>query len=137
MRSSGPVLVVDDHVLSRKLLRRVLELEGMAMVEAASVRAARAEIARSRPAVILVDLELPDGDGLALARSLKSDPRTSQCAILACTAGITPHDEQRALDAGCEGYFRKPIDPPAVAAAVARLLARRTEEPRASYSSSR
>jgi two-component system, cell cycle response regulator DivK len=121
---SGParVLVVDDHELNLKLLQRVLELEGMQVVPAASIRAAELALAEELPAVIVLDLQLPDGDGLDLARRLKRNPRTESCAIVACTAEAMRGDEERALAAGCDAYVAKPIDTRAFAALVSSML---------------
>jgi two-component system cell cycle response regulator DivK len=107
---AGPVLVVDDHPLSCKLLERILELEGYEALAASTIAQAEQMVAESLPAVIVVDVRLPDGDGLDLARRLKSDPATSGCAILACSAGALPGERIRALDAGCEEYVGKPVE---------------------------
>ena len=121
---SGParVLVVDDHELNLKLLQRVLELEGMHVIPAASIRAAELALAQEVPALIVLDLQLPDGDGLDLARRLKRDPKTGSCAIVACTAEAMRGDEERALAAGCDAYVSKPIDTRAFAALVSSML---------------
>jgi CheY-like chemotaxis protein len=116
------VLVVDDHELNLKLLQRVLELEGMDVIPAASMRAAELALAEELPALIVLDLQLPDGDGLDLARRLKRDRRTESCAIVACTAEAMRGDEERALAAGCDAYVAKPIDTRAFAALVSSML---------------
>jgi DNA-binding response OmpR family regulator len=118
----GSVLVLDDHSMSRLLLARVLELEGFDVMQADSIaiadRLARAE----KPSLIVLDVRLPDGDGLEFARRLRSDPTTSGCAILACTAAASLDDEARSLAAGCDAFVGKPIEPRAVAALVTSLI---------------
>ena len=79
-RASPRVLVVDDHDLNLKLLQRVLELDGHEVIPADSMAAAERAIAAERPALIVLDLHLPDGDGLDLARRLKSSPRNANGA---------------------------------------------------------
>lgn len=116
------VLVVDDHDLNLKLLQRVLELDGHDVIGADSLAAAERAIARERPALIVLDLHLPDGDGLDLARRLKASPETEQCPILACTAGAMKGDQERALAAGCDAYVSKPIDTREFSALVASML---------------
>jgi two-component system cell cycle response regulator DivK len=74
------------------------------------------------PALIVLDVQLPDGDGLDLARRLKRDPRTESCAVVACTAEAMRGDEERALAAGCDAYVSKPIDTRAFAALVSAML---------------
>ena len=123
--AGGPsprVLVVDDHDLNLKLLQRVLELDGHEVIPADSMAAAERAIAQERPALIVLDLHLPDGDGLDLARRLKSSPETEWCPILACTAGAMKGDQERALAAGCDAYLSKPIDTREFAELVASML---------------
>ena len=104
------VLVVDDHALNLKLLQHVLEYDGHEVIAADSVAAAERALAAGKPALIVLDLQLPDGDGLDLARRLKATPETESCAIVACTAGAMKGDKERALAAGCDAYVSKPID---------------------------
>jgi CheY-like chemotaxis protein len=120
------VLVVDDHELNLKLLQRVLELGGHDVVTANSLRAADEVLAERLPALIVLDLQLPDGDGLDLARRLKARPETASCLILACTAEAMQGDDERALAAGCDAYVSKPIDTREFSALVDELL-RQTE----------
>jgi two-component system cell cycle response regulator DivK len=109
-RRVGPVLVVDDLPLNRKLLERILEIEGYHTLSANSIAQAEEIVADSLPALIVVDVRLPDGDGLDFARHLKSDPANAECAVLACSAGMTPQERTRAINAGCDDYVRKPIE---------------------------
>jgi two-component system, cell cycle response regulator DivK len=116
------VLVVDDHELNLKLLQRVLELDGHNVIPVGSMAAAERVIAEDRPELIVLDLQLPDGDGLDLARRLKASPATERFPIVACTAGAMKGDEERALAAGCDAYVSKPIDTKEFAALVAKML---------------
>jgi two-component system, cell cycle response regulator DivK len=116
------VLVVDDHELNLKLLQNVLEYEGHEVVVADSLAAAERAFAQAKPALIVLDVELPDGDGLDLARRVKSMPPQESCAILACTADAMKGDRERALEAGCDAYVSKPIDTREFAALVASML---------------
>ena len=119
---SPRVLVVDDHELNLKLLLRVLELEGLEVTGVGTLAEAEEEIARAQPAVVVLDLQLPDGNGLDLARRLKADRETAGPAIVACTAGAMRGDRERALEAGCDAYVSKPIDTRAFAALVSSLI---------------
>lgn len=118
----GSVLVVEDHPVNRLLLERVLELEQIEVVSAGSIAQARQALAATVPPVIVLDLQLPDGDGLDLVRELRSDPRTSACAIVACTARHMPDEQGLALAAGCTEYVPKPIDTRKFASLVCSLI---------------
>jgi CheY-like chemotaxis protein len=104
------VLVVDDHELNLKLLERLLGLEGRKVRAADSLAAAERALAEEEPAMIVLDLNLPDGSGLELTRKLKSEPRTASIPIVACTAAVMPCDQDQALAAGCDAFVAKPID---------------------------
>jgi CheY-like chemotaxis protein len=106
----GRVLIVDDHDFNLQLLERLLELEGREVRAAGSLAAAVQALAEEDPALIVLDLNLPDGSGLDLTRRLKSEPRTASIPIVACTAAIRQSDEERALAAGCDAVVSKPID---------------------------
>jgi two-component system, cell cycle response regulator DivK len=106
----GRVLIVDDHDFNLRLLERLLELEGREVRAADSLAAAEQALAEEQPAMIVLDLNLPDGSGLELTRKLKSEPRTASIPIVACTAAVRQSDEQRALEAGCDAFVSKPID---------------------------
>jgi len=123
------VLVVDDHELNLKLLQRVLELGGHDVLTASSLGAAEEMLTRQLPALIVLDLQLPDGDGLDLARRLKATPQTASCVILACTAEAMQGDAERALAAGCDAYVSKPIDTREFSALVDELLRRAAPAP--------
>lgn len=116
------VLVVEDHPVNRMLLERVLELEQLEVLTAGSLTEAARVLERTVPPVIVLDLQLPDGDGLDLVRDLKSDPRTCGCAIVACTARRVAHEEEMALLLGCAEYVTKPIDTRSFASVVCALM---------------
>src|ERR1700733_2337918 len=116
------ILVVDDHELNVALLERLLELEGHEVRAADSLAAAQRALAEEQPAMIVLDLNLPDGSGLDLTRKLKSPPVTASIPIVACTAGVMPADEHNALEAGCDAYVSKPIDLRRFAEVIASML---------------
>jgi len=117
------ILVVDDHELNVALLERLLELDGHEVRAAGTVADAERALAEEQPAMIVLDLNLPDGSGLELTRKLKSHPVTASIPILACTAGVMPADEHEALEAGCDAYVSKPIDLRRFQTIVASMLA--------------
>lgn len=123
LAAAGPVLVVDDHELNRRLLERVIELEGLRPVGAESIAQAQRLIEQLSPPLIVLDLQLPDGNGLDLARRLKSDPGTAGTTLVACSACSMRGEQQLALDAGCTRYVSKPIDTRRFGELIVSLLA--------------
>lgn len=117
------ILIVDDNAINLKLLRLTLKVEGYDVQTAVDAEQAMAVLAVFRPRLVLMDLQLPGMDGLDLTRRLKADPATRDAIIVAVTAYAMKGDEQRALDAGCDGYVTKPIDTRTLADTVARFLA--------------
>ncbi len=94
--STDPVLVVDDDPAMRDMLRRSLEKDGLAVLEAEHGRAALAEIARRRPALILLDLTMPVMDGFEFLRELRATPDGRAIPVVVLTArDLTPEDCQR------------------------------------------
>jgi two-component system, cell cycle response regulator DivK len=120
--SPNRVLVIDDHAINRMLLERVLELEHYEVIAADSIAAAEQAIVDAPPALIVLDLQLPDGDGLDLARRLKHSDETRHCPIVACTAGVMKGEERRAIEAGCDAYVSKPLNTRSFADLVGSLL---------------
>jgi two-component system cell cycle response regulator DivK len=104
------VLIVDDEPNNLKLFRDLLGVAGYTVIEATDGKQA-VELARARkPDLILMDIQMPVMDGLEATRILKADATTRDIPIVAVTAYAMPSDEQRMLQAGCDGYVAKPID---------------------------
>jgi len=103
---SGPILIVDDDPHVRRFLRAALTGHGHAVFEAASVGEARDELARHTFSVVLLDLGLPDGDGLDVLRVLRPD---SKVPVIVLSARGQEGDKVAALDAGADDYLTKPF----------------------------
>ena len=106
------ILVVDDMVESRRLMRRVLERSGLRVIEADTGEAALRAASRDRPALIVLDLRLPGISGFDVARRIRANPDTALAAtpILACSASVQAEVRREALDAGCDAFEGKPFD---------------------------
>jgi two-component system, OmpR family, KDP operon response regulator KdpE len=104
--TASTILVVDDDVQLRRFLRTTLSGHGHAVVEAGSLAEALEAIERTHPAVVLLDLGLPDGDGLSLLRKLAPADRPP---IIVLSARGQEGDKVAALDAGAEDYLTKPF----------------------------
>lgn len=116
------ILIVDDNAVNLKLMRVLLTSEGYTVRTAADAEEALVTLREFAPRLIVMDIQLPGMDGLALTRKLKADPATSGAIILGLTAYAMKGDEQRVLEAGCDGYLAKPIDTRTFPALVARYL---------------
>jgi two-component system cell cycle response regulator DivK len=119
------ILIVDDNPTNLKLVAYLMTANGYEVTTALDAEAAIAAVRRNPPALILMDLQLPGTDGLALTRRFKADPVTREIIVVAVTAYAMKGDQDRALAAGCDDYVTKPIDTRALPAAVARHLAAR------------
>jgi CheY-like chemotaxis protein len=122
------ILVVEDNPINLKLAFDVLEFEGYQMSSAEDAVTARAIIRRTPPDLILMDLALPGMDGLAFTRELKADQATRHIGIVALTAFAMKGDDQKAKEAGCDGYITKPISTRKLPGQVAELLGRRGKQ---------
>jgi CheY-like chemotaxis protein len=119
---STKILVVDDNATNLKLISDLLEFEGHEILRAADAEDAQVILAGTMPELILMDIALPGMDGLTLTRKLKADARTRHIRIVALTAFAMKGDDQKAFDAGCDGYITKPIDTRALPAQVLEFL---------------
>lgn len=104
------VLIVDDNETNLKLARDVLRADGLRTLEAARGADAVAVAVDERPDVILLDLRLPDADGIDVLHELKAHERTALIPVVALTAMRTGDDGDWLRDAGFSGYLEKPID---------------------------
>jgi CheY-like chemotaxis protein len=106
------VLVVDDMMETRRLMRRVLERSGLRVIEAETGEAALRSAARDRPALVVLDLRLPGISGFDVARRIRAsaDARLAATPILACSASVQAEVRREALDAGCDAFEGKPFD---------------------------
>jgi signal transduction histidine kinase/CheY-like chemotaxis protein len=122
--STEPVLVVDDDPDVRDMLRRALETDGLAVLEAEHGRAALARIATQRPALILLDLTMPEMDGFEFLDVLRRSPDGRAIPVVVLTArDLTPEDRQR-LNGQVEQILLKgPHDRDELLAEIRRLLA--------------
>jgi two-component system cell cycle response regulator len=105
----GRILVVDDNPTNLKLVMFLLSSSSYEVRTASDARHALEVLESFRPDLILMDLQLPDIDGLELTRRLKADPRMKETAIIAVTAYAMKGDEEKARAAGVDGYVCKPI----------------------------
>jgi two-component system cell cycle response regulator DivK len=117
------ILLVEDNPVNRRLAQFLLKSKGYEVWEATTAPEAFAVLQERRPDLILMDIQLPEVDGLTATRHLKADPATQDIPVVAVTSYAMKGDEARALEAGCSAYVTKPIDKTLFLATVARVLA--------------
>ena len=116
------ILVVDDNPANLRLLRLLLSAESYEVRTADGAEEALVMLDGFRPRLILMDLQMPGMNGFELTRRLKADAATRDIVIVALTAYAMKGDEEKAREAGCDGYVSKPIDTRTLPALVARHL---------------
>ena len=121
------ILIVDDDPAMTTLLQLSFELEGHVVVTASS-GAEALELARKiHPAAMVVDVMMPEMDGLELIRRLRANQATSDIPVVCCSAKSLSHDVQAGYDAGADDYVTKPFEPVDLIERVERRVARRAE----------
>jgi len=104
------VLVVDDDPEIVTFLSTLLELEGIESSVATSAAAALEQLQQGPPDLVLLDIAMPDRDGIDLCKELKSDPRTAEVPVFVVSARPGKDVVERALAAGAEEFIRKPFE---------------------------
>lgn len=123
MNATAPrVLIVDDNPINVDLAAAVLTHHGFAVDAAGDADSALQRLKDFQPGLILMDIQMPGMDGLALTRQLKADPLWRHVRIVAFTAYAMRGDEDKMRAAGCDGYLSKPIDVHTFSASVRALL---------------
>lgn len=105
------ILLVEDNPMNRRVSEFLLKAQGYIVDEARDGQEALEKVKSRLPDLILMDLQLPGLDGFAATRIIKQDDETKKIPIVALTAYAMSGDAERALEAGCDGYITKPIDP--------------------------
>ena len=103
------ILIVEDNPRNLKLIRDVLQFQGYATLEAETGEAGMTLALERRPALILMDVQLPGMDGSTAMKALKADASTQRIPIIAMTALAMKGDKERLLTEGFDGYISKPI----------------------------
>ncbi len=116
-----PILVVDDDVKIVRLVRMYLERAGHRVIEATDGRSALSAIATEAPALVILDIMLPEIDGLAVLRAVR---RTDQTPVIILSARGLTDDRITGLGAGADDYLPKPFSPAELVLRVQRILER-------------
>ena len=119
---SKRILVVDDQPDNRQIIRDMLSPTDYEITEAENGELALAAIAKQRPDLILMDIQLPIMDGYTATSRIKSDPKLRSIPIIAVTSYVLSGEEKKARAAGCDDYVPKPFSPRQLLAKVRKYL---------------
>lgn len=121
--SEALILVVDDYADSREMSVEYLEVCSFRARPAGTGEEALRMAQEQVPDVILMDLTLPDIDGIEVTRRIKADPKTRHIAVIALTGHGSEEFSERAKGAGCVSFLVKPCNPDAMVEEIRRVLA--------------
>jgi PAS domain S-box-containing protein len=124
------ILHVDDNEANRYVVTRILQNAGFAVVEAATGAAGLKAVAEHQPALVILDVKLPDISGFEVCRQIKANPETAFIPVLHLSATfVQSQDKAEGLDSGADAYLAQPVEPIELLATVRSLLRiRRAEE---------
>ncbi|WOD41912.1 response regulator [Nodosilinea sp. E11] len=126
---SETILHIDDNEANRYIVRRILQNAGFAVVEAATATAGLEAIVLHEPALVILDVKLPDLNGFEVCRQIKSDPKTRFIPVLHLSASfVKSQDKAEGLDSGADGYLAQPVEPIELLATVRSLFRIRQAE---------
>lgn len=120
--SGNLILHVEDNQYNRKIIRDLLSKHNYEIMEAHNGEAALDALARGRPDLILMDIQLPKLSGLEVTRRIRADPSLAQIPIIAITSFALSGDERTAFEAGCSAYIAKPFRPRDLLEMIRRFL---------------
>ncbi len=120
--SEQTILVVEDNPDNMYVLDHLLTRKGYTVRQATRGDEAIAQIERYRPALVLMDMQMPGMDGYSVVRELRRRPELADLPVIAVTASTMPGDREQTLAAGCTDYIAKPISPRALLDLVERYL---------------
>lgn len=116
------ILVIEDQEDNRRIMRDLLTSAGYEIIEALTGEEGVAAAAAHRPALILMDIQLPDFDGYEATRQIKANPALSAIPVIAVTSYALSGDDVKAYEAGCDAYVSKPFSPRALLAKIREFI---------------
>ena len=122
--SNELILVVEDDPASRKLMRDVLEFKGYRSQEAETAEDGLRLVGEKRPALILMDVQLPGMSGIDALKLLRSAAETSDIPVIAVTASVMHRQEKELIAAGFDDWERKPVSVASLLGKIRKLLDR-------------
>ena len=104
------ILVIDDDELNIKLIKAILQLDEYTVLEAPDAETGLNLAQTHRPDLILIDIQLPDMDGLEATRIMKANRLIKDIPVIGLSGMATQEMGEKAIDAGCQGYITKPVE---------------------------
>jgi len=123
---ANSILLVEDNEDNRIIYATALRYAGYEVYEAITGTEGVEQARLQQPDLVLMDISVPELDGWEATAILKADPTTKHIPVIAVTAHALPGDEERSLEAGCDGYLAKPIPPAMLIAEIDRRFGRTT-----------
>jgi two-component system cell cycle response regulator DivK len=121
-RQHALILIIDDNELNLELLGSIFENERYTVLTSISGKEGIRMARQHQPDIVIMDLAMPDMDGIEATQAIKRDPITADIPVIACSALVSTDMREQAFEAGCEGYIPKPVDPQYLVKQVARHL---------------
>ena len=119
---NNPLLIVEDNAQNFYMMRFLLEKNGFTIIGAENGREGIEKALECNPRAILLDIQLPEMDGYAVARELKKHPELDRVPIIAVTSYAMVGDREKIMEAGATGYIEKPINPDTFVAEILQYL---------------
>lgn len=119
------VLIVEDNEKNMKLARDILQFHGFVTIEATTGEDGVTLTREKRPALVLMDIQLPGIDGVTALERIRQEPATARIPVVAMTASVMKEDRERFDKAGFDGFITKPIDVKAFPGQIRDAIARR------------
>lgn len=116
------ILYIEDHPAQRDIMAQMLELSGYEVTVASDGLEGVDQARSSGPDLILMDLRMPRMDGFEAIRELRKDPNTADIPIIAISAWASAKHKERAVEAGANEHFTKPVDLPRLLETINRFL---------------
>ena len=116
------ILIVEDNEKNMKLVRDILQHAGHATLEAATGREGLRLAVEQRPDLVLMDIQLPDIDGIDVLREIRRQAALDAVPVLAVSASVMPDEQQKIVSSGFDAFITKPINLKAFQETVERFL---------------
>jgi len=104
------ILIVEDNEKNMKLVRDILQFKGYQTIEAVTGNQGLALAREKQPDLILMDIQLPDINGIEALRQIRAEPALSKTPVVAVSASVMPDEQQKIVASGFDAYITKPID---------------------------